>query len=282
MKRVLILVSVSLFLLSCNQDGPYKEYHDNNQLKEEGTFLNGKKEGAFKIWDDNSNLIEYGVYKEDKKVERNKAKREYFRNGVIKSEKFINQNNQFTGIHKFWHDNGVLRVETPYKNGVSHGRYKYWNYDGELTVDGIDFNGEQVILFMLCTDRENRKDSDEYTYDKTEYIKNGGERRHYQRYYWDLNDESTAYDVKVVDYEEYLLQFYVDEEYITNNKISKEDYSITSYGKYLVWNNISKEAYNNLEVLSEADKEMITKEVFSYESFSREDAYALRVRLGTK
>lgn len=280
MKRVLILVSVSLFLLSCNQDGPYKEYHDNNQLREEGTFLNGKKEGAFKIYDDNSNLIEYGVYKEDKKVERNKAKRQYFRNGVIKSEKFINQNNQFTGIHKFWHDNGVLEYETPYKNGVLHGRQKGWNYDGELSMDVIDFNGEQVIAFMLCTDIG--RDGEKYTYDKREYIKNGGERRHYQLYYWALNDESTAYDVKDVVYEEYIHEFLVDREYITNNKISKEDYNISVNGKYLVHDYISKEAYNNLEVLSEEDKEMITKEIFSNKSFSKQDIDALLVKFGTK
>mgnify|MGYP001243860537 CR=1 FL=1 len=37
-------------------DGPYKKYHENGQLEEEGTFKDGKGDGTFKFYDVNGQL----------------------------------------------------------------------------------------------------------------------------------------------------------------------------------------------------------------------------------
>lgn len=282
MKKVLMMLSISLFLFSCVQDGPYKEYHDNKQLKEEGTLLNGKKEGSFKVYDDSGDLIEFGTYKEDKKVEVNTLVKEYYKSGLVKNEKFINQKKQWNGIYKSWHSPNeddyenvifvessedrkhVLESEIPYQNGKKHGLEKNWDDKGELHWETIYFQGDYIIsLYSKTFEHYDGK----YITRVRELLKNGGESYKYSH--------TSDYDFIKPNPGYYKHDFWV-----FNRNIDYSDFTI--FPEEDKSEEISEEDYNNLERFSEEDKKQLVKEILSKKTFSDKEKNQLQVNLMSK
>ena len=49
--------------------------------------------------------------------------------------------------HGFWrgyHENGQLRYEGNYVNGMQDGLWRYWNNNGQLSYEGIYIDGEEA------------------------------------------------------------------------------------------------------------------------------------------
>ena len=46
------------------KDGPFKTYHENEQLWYQGTYKDGKMDGPFKTYHDNGQLKEEETYKD--------------------------------------------------------------------------------------------------------------------------------------------------------------------------------------------------------------------------
>ena len=51
------------------EDGPWKFYYDNGQLRYEGTYKNGKRDGPYKYYNENGQLQEEGNYKDDELID---------------------------------------------------------------------------------------------------------------------------------------------------------------------------------------------------------------------
>lgn len=85
MKYLLMLTFACLTLLAKAQtnhpDGPYKEYYENGQLKQEGFYKNDKKIKVWKTYYDNGQLLE--VYVNDNNGKFTGMKREYSKEGVF-------------------------------------------------------------------------------------------------------------------------------------------------------------------------------------------------------
>lgn len=50
------------------KDGPFKEYYENGELKEEGSFKKGKKQGLWKLYSKNGKSGTESYYNDDELV----------------------------------------------------------------------------------------------------------------------------------------------------------------------------------------------------------------------
>ena len=85
-----------------HKDGPYKYWHSNGQMKEEGFNIAGKSHGSFKRW---------------------------YKNGQKNGEWFCKDDKR-DGLLTQWHENGQKWYEEIYKDGEEISA-KYWNSRGE-------------------------------------------------------------------------------------------------------------------------------------------------------
>ena len=70
MKKILPLLLLKL--IGCSKpDGPFTTFHDNGQLKEEGTYKNGKPEGLFKSYVTYERLIREEFFNNRKRIKFN-------------------------------------------------------------------------------------------------------------------------------------------------------------------------------------------------------------------
>ena len=105
------------------KDGPFKEYHENGQLRLEGTYNNGKKDGLWKWYYLNGKLEGEGTYKDG----------------------------QHHGTSKTYHDNGSPEDIREFEYGslvswkVYHRRgyiKEEYRFDGGKVVDFIDYRDD--------------------------------------------------------------------------------------------------------------------------------------------
>lgn len=96
--------------------------HNNGQLREEETFLNGKKHGSFRCWYDNNQLFEENFYYNNKQC---RTSREWYPDGQLCHEYMYNDGEP-TGICKSWHENGQLSAICNWDNN----EVKEWNDNG--------------------------------------------------------------------------------------------------------------------------------------------------------
>ena len=116
----------------------FKWYHDNEELKEIGNYINGKAEGEWKEYHKNGALKKIGNYKNGKKEGEEKR---YHENGDLFSiENYVNGKEE--GEWKYYHENGKLRSIGNWKNGEYEGEWKYYHENGKLRSIGNWKNGE--------------------------------------------------------------------------------------------------------------------------------------------
>ncbi|MBD0833018.1 energy transducer TonB [Aestuariibaculum sediminum] len=171
MKYLLILAFACSTLIANAQtnhpDGPYKEYYDNGQLKQEGFYKNDKKIKVWKTYYDNGQLLEVNV--NDNNGKFTGMKREYSKEGVILKEtkndvegrlttyeydengtlfcsveiKEINNKGRFvwSGPYKEYYKNGILKIESHYDNYELNGLWKQFYETGELEWEVRYVNG---------------------------------------------------------------------------------------------------------------------------------------------
>ena len=104
-----------------------KEYDGyNNTLLYEGEYLNGERYGKGKEYNNYGNIIYDGEYLKGKKLDDVKCDN--------------NKNlNYIKEIRKEYYDNGKLKFECEYINGLKNGKGKEYNIFGDLTFEGVYF-----------------------------------------------------------------------------------------------------------------------------------------------
>jgi antitoxin component YwqK of YwqJK toxin-antitoxin module len=116
------------------QNGLYQAWHDNGQIQEESTFVNGRVEGLYQRWYENGQKrLEYTVV-----------------------------NGKLEGLYQTWHENGQKREEAMYVDGVKDGLYQSWHENGEKHEECRLVNGMRDGLYQ--TWYANGEKGVEYTY----------------------------------------------------------------------------------------------------------------------
>lgn len=123
--------------------GAYKEWHENGQLKLEGTIIGGtaditldaqrswKFDKVCKAWDDNGNLI--AVYNYDKGSLEGEGCH-YYPGGQLRSRTHYTRN-LTNGPEEMFFPDGLLMATANWENGELRGKvYRYWP-DGKLATE---------------------------------------------------------------------------------------------------------------------------------------------------
>ena len=112
-----VLCSICAFSQTKHEDGPYKEYYKDGQLKKKGFYKNDNK---ISIWKD------------------------YYENGQVKKVYTYNSNGQLSGIEETYSDDGNLVSETKYSQ------------NGGLISKHYFKNGKLSIIYALIPSENNK------------------------------------------------------------------------------------------------------------------------------
>jgi antitoxin component YwqK of YwqJK toxin-antitoxin module len=104
--------------LNGKEDGAWKKFYDNENIKEERTFANGLKDGTMKA---------------------------YWRGGELKLEYHI-KNDVYEGINRIWNPDGTMIQEMNYHIGQELGSQKVWYDNGKIKSNYIIKNGRRYGL----------------------------------------------------------------------------------------------------------------------------------------
>lgn len=170
----LLFVSTSNIAQKINQfdankqrTGVWKKYYDNQKIRYEGQFKNGKEIGVFKFYDDSSSQQPTIIKKYSEKTD-SVAVEFYLTNGTLQSKGFFIDKNRVGKWLYFFKDEKIMSEEfyqlgklegklvnyypngkateiTHYKNGLKHGISQKFSNDGilieEVTYENNLLNG---------------------------------------------------------------------------------------------------------------------------------------------
>ena len=100
-----------------HKQGIYREWHDNGEKREEGTYVDGRKTGTWTSWHENGEKREEGKYVDGKK----------------------------TGTWITWYEKGQKRGEYEYGDGGETGRSTSWHENGQMESRGT-FDSKEYTL----------------------------------------------------------------------------------------------------------------------------------------
>ncbi|MGV8906070.1 MAG: toxin-antitoxin system YwqK family antitoxin [Acetobacterium sp.] len=130
------------------QIGQGKEYHRNRKLKYKGNFANDFPSGQGILYDESGQLKYLGYFANGYASGQGRL---YDEHGNIKIEGHFarmpdnNENTKDpsvpTGLCKEYYDNGQLKYDGEFNNGIWQGQGKYYDKNGVLLYKGKYFNG---------------------------------------------------------------------------------------------------------------------------------------------
>ncbi|MBU4540018.1 MAG: hypothetical protein KJ774_02195 [Firmicutes bacterium] len=125
------------------QVGTGKEYYENGTLKYEGSFVNGLASGQGKLYEENGKLKYIGNFANGYASGQGRI---FDKNGKLKCEgnfarlpsnqEKIKDPSVPTGYCKEYYDNGQLKYEGEFVNGVWHGEGRSYDRNGRLVFKG--------------------------------------------------------------------------------------------------------------------------------------------------
>lgn len=159
-------------------DGPYQDYYDSGELKEEGQYKNNKRIGEWKMYYKNGQVskafsyndgkyndasityydngivsnktelengvyVNFGYYKSGNLDYKRQSKSGYFKSYYESGAKEIEANYfefDLVGEWKKYYENGKLEWLVTYKEGYRNGPYKKYDENGELKLEGTNLN----------------------------------------------------------------------------------------------------------------------------------------------
>ena len=107
------------------EEGIFKTFYENGNIKSEQNYLNWKFNGKWKIFYENGNIKSENNYQDDK---LNGESKEFFQDGNIMSLKNY-LNNRTDGTQIEWYNNGQIKRQV--KTSSLGSETKCWNENGE-------------------------------------------------------------------------------------------------------------------------------------------------------
>lgn len=177
--------------------GVWKKHYDNNNIRYQGQFKNGKEVGVFKFYSVNSSEHPVAIktfFEESDSV----AVQFFTEKGVLQSEgKMIGKLR--VGVWKYYHkkNNKLLSVEN-YLNGKLHGVVKTFYSNGELTEvlqykNGVlhgkakRYSSEKILLEELTYENGKLNGSATFYNTKGELIMSGNYKDNEKVGNWTVN-----------------------------------------------------------------------------------------------
>jgi antitoxin component YwqK of YwqJK toxin-antitoxin module len=133
-------------------------WHKNGVRKVEIQYKNGKKHGSWLEWYSNGMIKKEKVYCRDKLVRQAHYKRHIteetiykdgklfmareYKDGIILTEKTYQGGKLIKAL--WFYPDGKISDERGYKDGKKHGRWVYWDKNGEIRREELYRNGEPV------------------------------------------------------------------------------------------------------------------------------------------
>ena len=108
--------------------GPATTWHQNGQIKEQGTYQNGHRHGEWRYWYDNGQIWMQENYEMGKK---NGLMMGWYKNGKKSIQQYW-KNDRKNGSHLMWYSNGVKKEEGAMSDGKEVGRWIYYTDDGNV------------------------------------------------------------------------------------------------------------------------------------------------------
>lgn len=146
------LVSKELYI-NDKKEGESFYYYNTGELKEVVFFSDGKREGYSKEFDKDSTVITLKQYKDNYLISRERINR--------KDEAGLKQ-----GTYKAFYDDGSLKKEENYLDGMLHGYYREYDEKGYLlqtlryergaVIEEIDEEAKEIIDFRRTYDEQGR------------------------------------------------------------------------------------------------------------------------------
>lgn len=119
--------------------GSWTEYHPNGKVKSMVSYVDGKKEGDYVELNANGQLLIQCTYHNDL---RNGVYKE-FNYSNLKEERFY-VDDKLEGQVTIYYPNGKVMEEGQYKNGIREGISKWYDQEGNLSIEYEYRNGELV------------------------------------------------------------------------------------------------------------------------------------------
>ncbi|MFB6344059.1 toxin-antitoxin system YwqK family antitoxin [Saccharicrinis sp. FJH62] len=135
MNKILTLIIIFLVVTSCTRDGHYESYYDlkKQHLQVEGYYVKNQKHGTWRFWykDGKPECVETYEY-----GKLNGLRMYYHENGVLKDSTNY-KNDHPIGLSKHWYESGIVSYITEYdSDGHMQGDSKTWYVNGQLHQEG--------------------------------------------------------------------------------------------------------------------------------------------------
>jgi antitoxin component YwqK of YwqJK toxin-antitoxin module len=146
--------------------GMYKWWYENGQIRIETTYVDGKRHGSYKWWYENGQIKIEITYVDGK---RHGSYKWWYENGQIKNEAtYVDK--KMNGVNKSWYPNGQMEMETTYVDNKLHGGYKWWYENGQIGEETTYVDGKRHGGYKEW--HENGQIREEATYVDDNKIKN--------------------------------------------------------------------------------------------------------------
>ncbi|NTW31826.1 MAG: toxin-antitoxin system YwqK family antitoxin [Bacteroidetes bacterium] len=132
------------------KQGPWKDYYESGELKDEGTFDNGAKIGLWKFYFKNKKLEQTGNYLKNEKPDG--EWKWYYDNGTImRTENY--SGGLLNGTTTEYSDSGTVIVKGEYVDGLEEG---FWFYKfGDIRMEGSYKEGRREGIWTYYFDNGN-------------------------------------------------------------------------------------------------------------------------------
>ncbi len=107
--------------------GPYKEWHENGQMKAEGTYVDGERSGKWVEYYETGHERKIGSYQVGRRV----GEWTFFRENGDLSKKGGFKNGRRVGEWTFYHANGEKSASGRFEDGRRTGLWTFWTPEGE-------------------------------------------------------------------------------------------------------------------------------------------------------
>lgn len=118
----------------------YLPDYKDDQIVEEGLYLNNKKEGVWKQYFNNGKIKSIITYKTN--TPNGHVKFFYSNGNPLEEGNWVF--GKWEGEYKYYYENGQLSYDWKFVNGKREGLQKYFNEAGELKYKGIWKGGAEI------------------------------------------------------------------------------------------------------------------------------------------
>ncbi|MBL7883129.1 MAG: toxin-antitoxin system YwqK family antitoxin [Bacteroidia bacterium] len=127
--------------------GQWKEYYCNKNVKSIITYENNRPNGYAKMYHDNGKIKEEGNWKNNRWVGEYKL---YYENGQVQQQFNFNPSGKREGKQTYFHENGQVMIEGDWAEGKESGVLKEYYENGDLKSEK-SFDGGNIDVAKTKT-----------------------------------------------------------------------------------------------------------------------------------